>query len=225
MSTATISQMNRSLDGQSVNYLRNWLLDTIATDPGVAEALQLKLNTTDNRLKYHDGTELKTVALLSDLDAYTRYRGSHDATIGVPTPASSPLLPNDPIKAGDKWLVVTPGTIAGIGGESDNLGVGDFIVAAFDDASTPEDFVAINANIDTTDMAIAETAALATLPADTATNVTASNLASIEVASIRDSAGLDLTSSLVLTYSGNSITLQSSVALTNLDIRMVGKAS
>ena len=56
-----------SLNGQGVNQLKNWLLDQIDRDPTAAEALQLKLNTTDNRLKYHDGSEVLTLATLADL--------------------------------------------------------------------------------------------------------------------------------------------------------------
>lgn len=55
-----------SLDGQGINRLKNWLLDTLDGEPTAGEAGQLKL-TPDGRLKYHTGTELKTVAILADL--------------------------------------------------------------------------------------------------------------------------------------------------------------
>ena len=70
MSSSTNIPLNKSLDGQGINYLLNWLLDAVSDDPGLAEALQLKFNTADNRLKYHDGNELRTLALLSDLEPF-----------------------------------------------------------------------------------------------------------------------------------------------------------
>lgn len=71
MSDSTIKNLNYSLNGQNVNYLRNFKLDTVDTDPTATSENQLKLNTNDNRLKYHDGTEVKTIALLSDVDIDT----------------------------------------------------------------------------------------------------------------------------------------------------------
>ncbi len=223
MSTTTIKKLNYSLEGQSVNYLRNFLLDAIANDPTVAEALQLKLNMTDNRLKLHDGREVRTLAYVSDLDPYVRYRGGHDASTGVPTAASSVVLPGEPIQAGDKWLITTAGTIADLGGESDNLSVGDFITAIVDDASNPEDFVAINANIDTGDVVVIENAVLTTLPADTPTDIMSTKLDAVDIASVRDANGEDLTSSVVLIYGENKITVSSSLELNNLVIKMIGK--
>lgn len=225
MSLTTIKTKNYSLSGQNVNYLRDWLLDAIATDPTVAQALQLKFNTTDGRLKVHDGTNLKTLAYMGDLDSYVRYRGTLDASSGnLPTSATSTVLTGEPIEAGDKWLVTVAGAIPGLLGENDdNLRVGDFITAIVDNASTAAEFVAINAAIDNGATATSETISLATLPADTPTVVSPTTLTTVEIASVRDSAGLDLTGSIVLTYGANNITLQSSVELTNLDIRLIGK--
>ena len=67
-----------------------------------------------------------------------------------------------------------------------------------------------------------ESATLASLPADTATEVVSSNLNTIDLASVRQNER-DLTSSILLDYSGNKIILQSSIELSNLDIRLVGR--
>lgn len=225
VSVTTIKNLYHSLNGLGVNYLRNFLLDAITNDPTVAEALQLKLNTTDNRLKFHDGTQVKTLAYLSDLDSYVRYRGGHNASLGVPTPASSLVLPGDSIQAGDKWLVTTAGTITGIGGESDNLSPGDFVTAIVDDAVNPEDFVAINANIDTSDVVIGEEITLLSLSADTPTTIESTKLGSVDIVSIRDDNNQDITSSILIKYLAEDIEITSSVALSTINIKMIGSAS
>ena len=55
-----------SPNGQGINQLKNWQLDSTAIDPTAAEANQLK-QTPDGRLKYHDGTDLIEIATLADL--------------------------------------------------------------------------------------------------------------------------------------------------------------
>ena len=146
MSDTTIKKINYSLDGQDVNYLRNFKLDTVTTDPDSNQANQLKLNTTENRVKLHDGTEVQTVAYLSDIQS------------------------------------VAPGTL------------------------------------------VVETANLATLMADTPTDVVPTNLATVEMASVRSQTGEDLTATLCLMYGDNKVTLQSSVELNSLVVKLMGTA-
>lgn len=222
MSVSTIEQKFKSLNGQNVNFLRNWLLDAVATDPAVAQALQLKWHSTDLRLKVHDGTNVKQVAWLSDLSEFSRYRGTWDASTGIPTAAGSTISPGTAIEAGDRWLVTTGGTIAGLVGESDTLVAGDFIVATADAAAAAANFAGIQSNVDTNGLVYEETQLLAALPADTATVVNFTTLTNIRNFEVYNGTA-PIKHALVATRTaGNQITLQSSIALTNLSVEAHG---
>lgn len=77
MSDSTIKKFNYSLDGQNVNYIRNFQLDTVTENPTSRQINQLKLNTTDGKLKFHDGSELKTLAYAGETATTDIYAVSH----------------------------------------------------------------------------------------------------------------------------------------------------
>ena len=159
---------------------------------------------------------------LSDLSAIGRWRGPWDASAGIPTAPGSTISPGETIKAGDRWLVSTPGTIAGIGG-GDDLGVGDIIVATADSAAVAADFTTLEVNKGDVPSAISDNQVLATLPAETATTVTFAGLTRVLGVEVEDSAGKIITSDLVVTRSSDNIyTLESSVSLAGLILNAWG---
>lgn len=212
-------------DGQNVAQLLNFKINPVASDPATPVAGVPWFNTTTNKFKFYDGTAVRVVAHLGDLAALGRYRGQWDASTGIPTAALSTVLPNDPIKAGDHWRVSVGGNIANLIG-SDLCAPGDMIFADADGANTAAQFFAVQANADLTITTIRDTAVLATLAANTATNVTPTLLAGGKIASymILDSTGKDLTSSLEVTVDQVTprISVLSLVALNNLAISFVG---
>lgn len=217
--------INKHLDGQNVAQLLNFKLNPVATDPANPVVGVPWYNTTTNKLKFYDGTSVRVLAHLGDLAALGRYRGQWDASTGVPTAAASTVLPGDPIKAGDHWRVSVGGNIANLIG-ADLLAAGDMIFADADGANTAAEFFAVQANADLTITTIRDTATLATLAANTATNVTPTLLAGGKIASylILDSTGKDISSSLDVTVDQVTpkLVLTSLSALSNLVVSFVG---
>lgn len=215
----------KHLDGQNVAQLLNFKLNPVTTDPATPVVGVPWFNTTTNKLKFYDGTAIRVIAHLGDLAALGRYRGQWDASTGVPTAAASTVLPGDPIKAGDHWRVSVGGNIANLIG-ADLLAAGDMIFADADEANTAVQFFAVQANADLTITTIRDTATLATLAANTATNAIPTLLAGGKIASytILDSEGKDIGSSLDVTVDQVTpkLVLTSLVALSDLAISFVG---
>lgn len=217
--------VNKHLDGQNVAQLLNFKINPVATDPATPVVGVPWYNTTTNKAKYYDGTAVRVIAHLGDLAALGRYRGQWDASTGIPTAAASTVLPGDPIKAGDHWRVSVGGNIANLIGV-DLLAAGDLIFADADGANAADKFYAVQANADLTITTIKDTVALATLAANTATNVTPTLLAGGKIASymILDSTGKDITFSLDVTVDQVTpkLVVTSLVALSNLSVSFVG---
>lgn len=217
--------INKHLDGQNVAQLLNFKLNPTATDPATPVVGVPWYNTTTNKLKFYDGTSVRVLAHLGDLAALGRYRGQWDASTGVPTAAASTVLPGDPIKAGDHWRVSVGGNIANLIG-ADLLAAGDMIFADADGANTAAQFFAVQANADLTITTIRDTATLATLAANTATNVVPTLLAGGKIASymILDSTGKDISYALDVTVDQVTpkLVVTSLSALSNLAIAFVG---
>ena len=68
-----------------------------------------------------------------------------------------------------------------------------------------------------------ESVFLRSLPADTATTISTENLTEIDLVSVRDRNNRDITSSIIVEYSGNRMILQSSIELTEVKIRLIGR--
>jgi hypothetical protein len=217
--------VNKHQDGQNIAQLLNFKLNPTATDPATPVIGVPWYNTTTNKLKFYDGTSVRVLAHLGDLAALGRYRGQWDASTGIPTAAASTVLPDDPIKAGDHWRVSVGGSIVNLIG-ADILAAGDMIFADADGANTAAQFFAVQANADLTITTIRDTATLATLAANTATNVVPTLLAGGKIASyiILDSTGKDIGSSLDVRVDQVTpkLVLESLLALSNLAISFVG---
>jgi hypothetical protein len=134
-------------------------------------------------------------------------------------------LPGDPIKAGDHWRVSVGGNIANLIGV-DLLAAGDLLFADADGANTAAQFYAVQANADLTITTIRDTATLATLAANTATDAVPTLLAGGKIGSymILDSTGKDISSDLEVTVNQvvPKLVISSLSALSNLAISFVG---
>jgi hypothetical protein len=220
--------MFKHLDGQNISELRNFKLNPVATDPTTPVKAVPWFNTTSNQIKIYDGTVVQTIATLSDLSAIARYRGSWDASTGIPTAAGSILLPGSPIEAGDYWRVSVGGNIANLIG-ADLLAAGDLIFADADLASTAAQFFGVQSNADLSVATIFDSASLATLAANTATDAVPTLLAGGKIGHymILDAAGKDITALLDVFVNQvvPKITISSLVALSNLNISFVGTKS
>lgn len=206
----------KNLDGQG-NELQNWSLEKLAADPTGGDLYQGRewYNTTDNTIKFYDGTAVQTVATLAELTKIGAFQGTVDASAGLPTTT----LDGSPIAAGDYWRVSVAGTIVGIGGD-DVLEVGDLIYANIDAAAVAADFTAVQANLNLSgNISQVEEVTLASLPANTATAVptTFTNVYSIEAYDSTDM-------KIHLCHAGTTAapTVESNVALTNIKFRIVG---
>ncbi|MGL4880086.1 MAG: hypothetical protein ACRC8K_03375 [Waterburya sp.] len=215
----------KHLDGQNVAELLNFKINPVTTDPATPVVGVPWFNITTGKAKYYDGTAVRVIAHLGDLAALGRYRGQWDASTGFPTAAASTVLPGDPIKAGDHWRISVGGNIANLIGV-DLVAAGDLIFADADGANTAAQFYAVQANADLRITTVRDTVALATLAANTATNVTPTLLTGGKIANymILDSTGKDITFSLDVTVDQVTpkLVVTSLVALSNLSISFVG---
>jgi hypothetical protein len=207
----------KNLDGDG-QELRNWSGEKLTTDPTGGGLYQGRewFNTTDGVKRYYDGAAIQTVATIADIASLGKLVGGHDASTGIPTTGSGT---SGAINQGDQWRVTVGGTIAGIGGE-DVLEVGDLIVAVNAGASTSADFFVLQTNLNLgANISLTEEVTLASLPANTATAVptTFTNVYSIEA---YNSAG----EKIGLCHAGaiTAPTVESSRALTNITLRVVG---
>ncbi len=203
------------------NQLINWRGENLAADPtgGDLTLGRYWYNTTDNVLKYYDGTSVQSVATLNDLADIGRLIGVVDASGGF---ANLPTTRPDgsAIQAGDYVRVSVAGTIVGIGAD-DNLEVGDLVFAIVDSPATAADWTAIQANLNLSgNLAQVEEVALTTLAANTATAVptTLTNVYSLQVF---DSANEEI--GVKIAGPSTAPTVESNSALSNITIRVVGQ--
>lgn len=199
--------------------LRNVSLEKLSTDPTGGDLYEGRIwyNTTDDRVKYYDGTAVKQVAELDDLEIFGALVGTHDASTGIPTAGSGVA---GAIRQGDYWIVTTAGTIAGLSGASTVLSVGDFLFAATDGAATAADFYGVQTNLDIpASIPQVEEVTLSSLPANTATAIptTFTNVYSIEA---YDSSNNKI--ELCIAGASTAPTAESNVTLTNVNFRVVG---
>jgi len=202
-------------DGGKVAKLIDFLENPVSSDPGSPVDGLKWYNTTSKRFKYFDGTATKTIANLEDIGSIGTFQGGHDATTGVPTGAS--------IEAGDFWRVTVGGTITGIQG-ADVVEVNDLIYALVDGATNAADFLAVEVNQDFSAFVKEDSQSLASLPANTATDVNPVGLSSISSYMITTSAGVNITQFLgvVVDQATPKITITSLLPLTNLNIKFAG---
>lgn len=227
MSLATVERYFKTLNGQNVNRLINWLVDTVTASPTAANPLSLKWNSTDGRFEMHDGTTLHRLATLDDVSSIWRGRGAFGSGVAddtLPVPADATVDPGEAFAPYNTFLINDDISIAGIQGD-DELTTGDVIVLV--DASDPTDpanWVGISRNEPTASVGT-EIVAGVNLVADTAFVVTATTLARIDDISIRDTANgnEEISDQLVVLYPTNTtVSLQSSVAISGLTVVLEG---
>ena len=208
-------------DGHDVVQLRNVLQHVEATDPTGAALVEGKLlwQSTDKRFKGHDGTSLKTVAWLDDFSAIGRYRGTWDASAGIPTAAGSTILPGEAIAPGDYWRVSTTGTIAGIGAGAPQLDPGDVIYAEAAAAAAPAQFFGLQANVAGQELLHRQQQTVA-LAANTPLPVTPNPAGTVTSVQTFDAAGAEIHLGVTRALDGSTVTLESLLALTGVVVVM-----
>jgi len=222
MSAATESLFYKSLNGQNVNRLRNFQMDPVTADPVVGEENQLKTHTGDNRVKWRDtGGTVHTLAHLTDLTSLWRGRGGMGTANALPTATDGTLHVNDPLRAYDAFMMTVASTITGIQGD-DVLEVGDFLIL-IDEANptTSASWVGIQTNTNDQTLPLVETVSQA-VTADTAVVFNFTAIGNIQTYQVF--AGItEITGDVVtLRASNNSVSVQSSIAITGVDVRAVG---
>lgn len=123
------------------NEVQNAKFHILATDPVAPVEGLYWWNTTDKRIKYYDGTSVRTIAILDDLTGGLTYKGTIDAS-------SNPNYPSGVV--GDLYVFSVAGKIGGASGE--NVEAGDMIICNTDNAGGTEatvggDWDSINKNI------------------------------------------------------------------------------
>ena len=199
--------------------LRNFSAEKRSTDPTGADLYEGRVweNTTDKRLKWYDGTDVKTLAQLEDLEVFGALVDTHSASSGIPSTGSGF---NGEIRQGDYWIITTAGTIPNLSGKSTTLEVGDFLFAATDDAAAAVDFYGVQTNLNLPDgIGLVEEVTLAALPANVPTDIptTFDNAYNIDVYdSNNEKIELKITGPITAPQA------ESNVALTNVKFRITG---
>lgn len=225
------TRYNKHLDGQNVGELRRWLLPVV--DPSTAPAADIVSNGMPVKgsagglwIPNDAGTAYERLTTASDLTGSKPYRGTLDASAGIPTAAGSTVRPGEAIEAGDFWRVTTAGSIAGLQG-LDDLEVGDLVYADADDANAAAQFYSVQANLNPAAGNLkASTVNLASLPANTVTDVLPT--AGDALATITDVEIYDGTEKVTEAYAVHvdnatpKATVESLIAKTNLTFVFTG---
>ena len=205
--------------------IKNVSLEKLATDPtgpGLYEG-RFWENTTEDRMKAYLGGAIRVIPHFNEVNDIGIYGGTHDASTGIPS--TNPNRPDTTIRAGDWFLVSVAGTIAGIQG-MDQLSPGDILKALADSPAAAADFVGINQNIDDSLSSFTEEVAVASLPANTPTNVVFSNFTGrITSWKVLNNSGQEICVSVQRDTSPNRLVLESNVALSNLVVVATGRNS
>ena len=119
------------------NELQNWSQQKLASDPTPFEG-QVWLNTTDNRLKYYDGTTIHIIADLSDVTGLLDFKGGYDAATNTPLLDATPIA----IAKGDMYVVTVAGNFF-----TEAVSIGDTLFAKIDSATLLTDWVIVERNL------------------------------------------------------------------------------
>lgn len=223
MSSVVRKTVNSSLvaGAPGADLLERWGFSDMNAAPVERE---VGYDATGHRVLVRTNTANESVAWLSDIAGIWQSRGAISTAV-LPTAATATVRPGVALADYNTFLVTAaaPITIAGIGG-ADTLDAGDLLVLV-DSANptVPASWVGIQQNVRDGLTAAREVQTGLNLAVDTALTVTAAILANIDGAWVYDSTGIDITSSIVVTRaSPTTMTLQSSVALAGVEIRMYG---
>lgn len=210
-----------------LNQLKNAVADSLASDPGSPVEGQFWFNTTDNVLKYYDGTTIRVVAdrawVTSEINKLERIQGSFDASPGL-LPVAGDKTQGDltQIVAGDYWIISVAGTIAGIGGD-DVLSIGDKLQYVGGGAGTAANWVGIQTNLNDANIGnIKGEKQTVNLVANTPLNVNAASISNIHSIQVYNSAGAEIVVDIEKLGGGNQRTLTSKKSLTGVVVEMTG---
>ncbi len=210
-----------------LNQLKNAVADSLATDPVSPVEGQFWFNTTDNLLKFYDGTAIKVVAdrawVTSEINKLERIQGSFDASSGM-LPVAGDKTQGDltQIVAGDYWIISVAGTIAGIGGD-DVLAIGDKLQYVGGGAATPANWVGIQTNLNDANIGnVKGEKQTVNLVANTPLNVNAASIANIHSIQVYKSTGEEIIVDIEKLGGANQRTLTSKKSLTGVVVEMTG---
>lgn len=216
-----MAQVNKHLDGGGVAELQNFLIGVGTAAPTKARQFQYR----NSRLEYHDGTSGQSLATLADVNSASNFRGAISiASNTLPTAASATVRPNDPLIAGNMFVVTAGGTLAGIGGE-DRLSPSDILILIGTDAAVAANWVGISRSLDTTGYEVRESITLASLPANTATKVAPITIKTISSYTILDGTTVlngSFDEAFTPSGTGIGVSLTSLVAKSNLAVIFSG---
>lgn len=146
------------------NELQNWSQQKLASDPTPFEG-QVWLNTTENRLKYYDGTTTHVIADLSDVTGLLDFKGGYDAATNTPNLDITPIA----VSKGDMYVVTAAGNFF-----TEAVSIGDTLFAKIDSATALTDWVIIERNLNPATETVEGIARIATqAETDAGTNDTA----------------------------------------------------
>jgi hypothetical protein len=199
--------------------VQNFVAEALVSDPVSPSVGQVWRNTTEDRLKWYDGSAVYTIAHKAEVDAIAAtvsgigsFQGDHDASTGAPAGAG--------LVAGDSFRITVAGTIAGVTPVA-TLAPGDLLVARVNTPSGGADFFAIEGNLvpsggGTSDLArYSGTLAFA---ANTAVNLlTLSGFTTISSVQAHDASGIPV----MLKFDGTNI--ESEVALSSISVIVIGE--
>lgn len=212
--------------------LNNISLNALTQDPEPADLTQGKLwfLSTTGKIHAQINGEKKTLAFAEEQASIVgAYQGVFDASTGG-TPI---VLPPNTLASGSYWIVSVGGTIPGLGGaagsvtvETQNLLVLNTEVTGTGAAIAPAelDLIAGGSGISGPAATEPEALVLASLPANTPTNVISTKFVGkrINQFSIRDADGNDLSDSFDSKYITGGIELTSLYAYSDLTIVLFG---
>ena len=146
------------------NELQNWSQQKLVSDPTPFEG-QIWLNTTDNRLKYYDGTTTHVIADLTDVTGLLDFKGGYDAATNTPDLDTTPIA----TAKGDMYVVTADGNFF-----TEAVSIGDTLFAKVDSATLLTDWVIVERNLNSATETVEGIARIATqAEADAGTNDTA----------------------------------------------------
>ena len=212
------------------NELKNVVIDQLATDPVSPVKGQIWYNTTVNEIKYYDGTTIEIIAdrdwVTTQINSLGQNQGSFSAVPGaLPTAANKTVGDLTTIKRGDFWVISAAGTIAGIGGGSTYLSVGDILQFTGSNPATASDWLGIQRNVDDRVIGNAKTEEqTVNLVANTQLTITAATLSKVFSVVTINSTGDKIELDQAFTGTDPQVLLTSKKSLTGVKVRLIGAA-
>lgn len=201
------------------NELQNWSQQKLSSDPSPFNG-QIWLNTTENRLKYYDGTTIHVIADLTDVSGLLDFKGDYNAATNTPDLDTSP----SGVLKGDYYVVSAAGTFF-----TEAVSIGDSIFAKQDNPTTLAHWTVIERNLNPATETVEGIARIATqVETDAGTNDTAfitplklANATSISGVVKKFSVDLDdAEGTVVRTFAGGVTSFVVTHSLNTLDVQV-----